>query len=567
MRDTKKLIDIAMKKIKPQLVFKNANVLNVFTEEFTVADVAVDSGYIAAVGNYSGHEEIDCTDKFLIPGFIDSHMHIESTMVTPTALAKAVLKSGTTTLIADPHELVNVAGAEGMRYFLNATEQLPLNVYFMLPSSVPSTPFETNGCNFTAQDMAEFAKHKRVLGLGEVMCYPAVVNGEEEILRKIALFESLEKPCDGHAPSLSGTSLQAYAAAGIISEHECSSFAEAAEKVRAGLYVLVREGSAAKNLSTLIKGLLDSELLYDRFLFCTDDKHLDDIERDGHVRWNVRQAINLGLKPAAAIKMATYNAARAYNLHELGAVAAGYKADLVLLDSLKQVTVNSVYKDGVSAKKLAKSIKPFPVPDSLLHSVNCREILKKDIQLKVCADTDIIELIPYQITTRHIKAAVKTENGYFIPDEVFSKLVVAERYGKNGNIAVAPMKGYGIKNGAIATSVAHDSHNIIAAGDNDTDIILAVNTLREIGGGYVLCSGGKVLGSLALRVGGIMSEDSAKQVAQTTTLLIKQASAMGIPYHVDPFTSLSFMALPVIPEIRLTDKGLFDVTDFKIIRK
>lgn len=567
MRDTKKLIDIAQKKVKPQLVFKNANVLNVFTEEFTVADVAVDSGYIASIGQYSGQEEIDCTDKFLIPGFIDSHTHIESTMVTPTSLAKAVLKSGTTTLIADPHELVNVSGSQGMRYFLNATEQLPLNVYFMLPSSVPATPFETNGSSFTAQDMAEFAAHSRVLGLGEVMCYPAVINGEEEILRKIALFEKLGKPADGHAPSLSGNDLQAYAAAGIISEHECSSFAEAAEKVRAGLYVLVREGSAAKNLSTLIKGLLDSELLYDRFLFCTDDKHLDDIERDGHVRWNVRQAINLGIKPAAAIKMATYNAARAYNLRELGAVSAGYRADLVLLDSLKQVTVNSVYKDGILAKKLTKNIKPFPVPESLLHSVNCREIFEKDIQLKIFGKADVIELIPYQITTRRLTANVKCECGYFIPDEMFSKLVVVERYGKNGNIAVAPLKGYGIKNGAIATSVAHDSHNIIAAGDNDTDIALAINTLREISGGYVLCSGGKVLGSLALPVGGIMSEEPAKQVAQTTSLLIKQASNMGIPYHVDPFISLSFLALPVIPEIRLTDNGLFDVCNFKIIRK
>lgn len=566
MRNTKRLIEIAAGRCKAELVFKNANVINVFTNEIVKADVAVDSGYIAGVGQYDGEKEINCVDKFLVPGFIDSHMHIESTMVTPPHLCKAVAQSGTTTLIADPHEIVNVAGAKGMKYFLDATENLPINVYFMLPSSVPATYFETNGSDFTAADMQEFVNHPRVLGLGEVMCYPDVVAGDKVILEKLAAFETAGKFVDGHAPGLTGKNLEAYAAAGVLTEHECTTFSEAAEKVRAGLTVLVREGSAAKNLSTLVNGWLDSNLPSDRFLFCTDDKHLDDIQRDGHIRWNIRQAISLGMDPVIAIKMATYNAAKAYNLREIGAVAAGYKADLVLLDSLKQVNVNSVYKNGCLIEELFKDFEPVPVPTDLLHSVHCKTIEKNDLALKAQGEIDVIEMVPYQIATRRIKAAVQTDDGYFAPNDIFTKLVVAERHGKNGNIAVAPLKGYGIKGGAIATSVAHDSHNIIAAGDNDDDLVLAINTLRDIGGGYVLTGGGEVLGKLPLKVGGIMSLDDATTVQETTTEILEKANKMGIPYYVDPFISLSFMALPVIPEIRLTDKGLFDVTTFSIIR-
>ncbi len=561
METIQKRIDIAAGRQKADLVLKNGNVINVFSNEIMRADVAIADGVIAGVGTYSGVCEIDCTDKFICPGFIDAHMHMESSMVAPAELARCITQSGTTTIVADPHEIVNVCGADAVRYLLDTTENLPLNVYLMMPSSVPATAFETNGADFTAADMAPFFKHPRVLGLGEVMCYPDLLAADSVILEKIELAK--KHISDGHAPGLTGSALQAYAAAGIRTEHECTSFAEAAEKLRAGLAVLVREGSAAHNLSTLINGWLDSDLPADRFLFCTDDKHLDDIARDGHIRWNVRLAITLGVPPVTAIKMATRNAAVVYGLSDLGAVAAGYRADLVVLDSLKQVTVHSVYKDGCLVQNAPLS--GCPVPERLLHSLHGGSVCAEDLALRVGEKTHCIELIPYQIATKHSLDAVPQCEGYFAPNSLYTKLCVIERHGKNGNIAVCPLKGYGITGGAIATSVAHDSHNIIAAGDNDADLVLAINHLKEIGGGYVLTGGGKILGALPLCVGGLMSTDSWENVQKNTTAILEKAKSMGIPYHVDPFISLSFMALPVIPEIRLTDKGLFDVTKFELI--
>ena len=486
MKADKACIDVAAGRAPADLVFKNVNVVNVFSEEIITADVAVAGGVIAGVGSYRGRTELDCTDKFLCPGFIDAHIHIESSLAAPFEFARAATRSGTTTIVADPHEIVNVCGAQAVQYLLDATENLPLNVYLMLPSSVPATPFETNGADFTAADMAPFMAHPRVLGLGEVMCYPDVLAARQTVLEKLALAADAGKRADGHAPGLSGRELQAYAAAGIRTEHECTTFAEAAEKLRAGLAVLVREGSAAKNLSVLVNGLLDSDLPADRFLFCTDDKHLDDIARDGHLRWNVRQAISLGMKPVTAIKMATWNAAREYGLRDLGAVAAGYRADLVLLDSLKQMTVRAVYKDGRPVEERFAGLAAAPVPDALLHSVHFENVAPADLALPVAGPAHVIEMVPYQIVTRHAVEEVPSENGFFRPNAVYTKLCVVERHGKNGGVAVCPLKGYGITGGAIATSVAHDSHNVIAAGDNDADLALAINHLKEIGGGYVL---------------------------------------------------------------------------------
>lgn len=398
------------------------------------------------------------------------------------------------------------------------------------------------------------------------MCYPDVLAARQTVLEKLALAADAGKRADGHAPGLSGRELQAYAAAGIRTEHECTTFAEAAEKLRAGLAVLVREGSAAKNLSVLVNGLLDSDLPADRFLFCTDDKHLDDIARDGHLRWNVRQAISLGMKPVTAIKMATWNAAREYGLRDLGAVAAGYRADLVLLDSLKQMTVRAVYKDGRPVEERFAGLAAAPVPDALLHSVHFENVAPADLALPVAGPAHVIEMVPYQIVTRHAVEEVPSENGFFRPNAVYTKLCVVERHGKNGGVAVCPLKGYGITGGAIATSVAHDSHNVIAAGDNDADLALAINHLKEIGGGYVLAGGGKILGALPLRVGGLMSTAPWEEIQAGAGAILERAKAMGIPYHVDPFTSLSFLALPVIPELRLTDRGLFDVTAFSLVK-
>lgn len=565
--DRKKRIDAAMGRVKADLVFKNVNVVNVFSEEIVTTDVAVTDGYVVGLGSYQGEVEVDGTDKFLCPGFIDAHLHMESTLATPFELAKLVTKSGTTTMIADPHEIVNVCGAPAVRYLLDATEHLPMNVYLMLPSSVPATPFETNGADFTAADMAPFWNHPRVLGLGEVMCYPDVVAAGDAIVEKLNAAEDANKQIDGHAPGLTGGELQAYAAAGVRTEHECTSFAEAAEKMRAGLAILVREGSAAKNLTTLVNGLLDSELPADRFLFCTDDKHLDDISREGHVRWNVRQAIRLGMDPVTAIKMATINAARVYGLRDLGAVAPGYRADLVLLSSLKKVKVERVYKDGVPVEDALARCTAAPVPAELLNTVRFEDVRPEDLRLPVGDTAHCIEMVPYQIVTKHVVEPVPSENGLFCPNEVYTKLCVVERHGRSGGIAVCPLKGYGIRNGAIATSVAHDSHNVIAAGDNDEDLVLAINHLKAMGGGYVLTSGGKVLGQLPLPVAGLMSTDPWEDVQRNTAAILKQASQMGIPYHVDPFTSLSFLALPVIPELRLTDRGLFDVVKFAPVKE
>lgn len=560
------VIEAAAGRKKAKLVFKNAQVVNVFTKQVEQADVAVEAGVIAGVGQYSGEEEVDCTGLYLCPGFVDAHIHVESTMAVPYEFARAVATSGTTTVVADPHEIVNVCGAPAVEWLLKASEALPVDIYWMMPSSVPATPFETNGAPFTAQEMAPFAQMgPRVAGLGEVMCYPDVVAGTGEIYGKLALFA--HKHIDGHAPGLSGKALAAYAAAGIETEHECTSFAEAKEKLAAGLAILVREGSAAKNLTAIVEGLLKEGLPTDRFLFCTDDKHLDDIAREGHIRWNVHQAVQLGMPVVDAICMASYNAARVYGLKGVGAIAPGYRADIVLLDDWKQVHVHAVYKDGVPVEQKIAAARRVPAPAALTHTMHFAPVTPQQLALPVQGKAHVIEMVPYQIVTRHAVEPVPSENGLFRPNKTYSKLCVVERHGRGGNIAVCPLKGYGITGGAIATSVAHDSHNIIAAGDNDGDIALAVNHLQKTGGGYALAAGGRILGALALPVGGLMSEAPWEQTRDETNAILKQAAKIGIPYHVDPFISLSFMALPVIPSLRLTDRGLFDVDTFAFVKE
>lgn len=560
------VIEAAAGRKKAKLVFKNAQVVNVFTKQVEQADVAVEAGVIAGVGQYSGEEEVDCTGLYLCPGFVDAHIHVESTMAVPYEFARAVAMSGTTTVVADPHEIVNVCGAPAVEWLLKASEALPVDIYWMMPSSVPATPFETNGAPFTAQEMAPFAQMgPRVAGLGEVMCYPDVVAGTGEIYGKLALFAHMH--IDGHAPGLSGKALAAYAAAGIETEHECTSFAEAKEKLAAGLAILVREGSAAKNLTAIVEGLLKEGLPTDRFLFCTDDKHLDDIAREGHIRWNVHQAVQLGMPVVDAICMASYNAARVYGLKGVGAIAPGYRADIVLLDDWKQVHVHAVYKDGVPVEQKIAAARRVPAPAALTHTMHFAPVTPQQLALPVQGKAHVIEMVPYQIVTRHAVEPVPSENGLFRPNKTYSKLCVIERHGRGGNIAVCPLKGYGITGGAIATSVAHDSHNIIAAGDNDGDIALAVNHLQKTGGGYALAAGGRILGALALPVGGLMSEAPWEQTRDETNAILKQAAKMGIPYHVDPFISLSFMALPVIPSLRLTDRGLFDVDTFAFVKE
>lgn len=560
-------IAVAAGREPADLVLKNAFVVNVFTEEILTADVAIADGIIAGVGAYSGRTERDCTGQTVCPGFIDAHMHIESTMASPAQFARAVLPHGTTTVIADPHEMVNVCGAAAVQYLLDATEHVPVDIRVMLPSSVPATPFETNGACFTADDMRPFLSHPRVLGLGEVMCYPAVLACEDAILDKIDTVTAGARLADGHAPGLSDLALQAYAAAGIATEHECTTFAEAQEKLRAGLAVLVREGSAAHNLTAILRGWLASGMPDDRLLLCTDDKHLDDIARDGHVRQNIKLAVELGVPPVKAIRMASWNAARVYGLKGLGAVAAGYRADLVIVDNLKQLHVCAVYQNGVEADNALRAMETAPqaeIPAALLRSMRGAPVTAQQLALPVAegAPTHVIELVPYQIVTKHTVEAVPVNNGLFAPSPAYTKLCVVERHGKSGSVAVCPLKGYGIEGGALATSVAHDSHNIIAAGDNDADLVLAINRCKEIGGGYVLARGGHILGEVPLAICGLMSTQPWEDVQRQTADILSHTVHMGIPFHVDPFITLSFMALPVIPALRLTDKGLFDVERF-----
>ncbi len=559
------LANVAAGREKADIVFKNAQVVNVFTGELLPGDVAVAGGKIAGVGQYSGKEERDCSGLVLCPGFIDAHLHIESAMVLPAELVRTVLPSGTTTLVADPHEIVNVSGASGMQFMLDASESLPCNIYFMLPSSVPATAFETNGASFTAAEMQPFLGHPRVLGLGEVMCYPDVVAAQGEIYEKLALFAGGN--IDGHAPGLCGAALQAYAAAGVRTEHEATTFAEAAEKARAGFAILVREGSAAHNLVGIVRGLAESGLRTDRFLFCTDDKHLDDTGRDGHIRWNVKLAVDTGLPALEAIRMATWNTAQVYGLRDVGAIAPGYRADIVLLKDLKSIEVVDVYKDGIPCRQaLASALPPPPQEKAVLHSVHLPTTDETRLQLAAGpGENDVIGMVPYQLETLHLRETLPQKYGFFAPEGDYVKLCVAERHGRGGHVAVAALKGFGLRGGAIATTVAHDSHNIIAAGDNDVDLLLAIRHLGDIQGGYVLVQNGQVLGDVPLAVGGLMSLLGAETVRQQVGEILEKAHSMGIPSHVDPFISLSFLALPVIPSLRLTDQGLFDVDTFSLL--
>ncbi|MDB0441161.1 adenine deaminase [Clostridioides difficile] len=565
MSNLKKKCDVASGRDKADIVLKNGIIVNVFTEELIVGDIAIVDDTIVGIGEYSGKVEIDCSGKYLSPGFIDAHMHIESTMVMPIELSRKLLKSGTTTVIADPHELVNVKGASAIDFLLESTENIPLNVYIMVPSSVPATRFETNGIGkFSAKDMDDYINNPRILGLGEVMCFNDVISAEEEILDKLEAFK--DKIADGHAPNISGKSLQAYVCAGIKNDHECITFDEVYEKLRAGLKIFIREGSAAKNLEAIIKGLLKYKLPIEEFMFCTDDKHLDDIEKQGHIRWNIKCAIDLGMEPIKAIKIATYNSAKAYGLNKIGAIGSGYKADIVVLNNLENMEVDRVYKNGKLIEERIFSNYKYEIKDEeLLNTVKFKDINREKIQLKSNDKNYVMEIVPYQILTNKLFESIPNKNGYFNPNEEYSKLCVVERHRMTGNISVAPLKGFGIKSGAIATTVAHDSHNIIVAGDNDDDIIVAVNYLRDIQGGYVIVSNGKVLAHLSLQVAGLISTLPAEEVQKTTDNMLKIARKMGVPKYVDPFITLSFMALPVVPKIRLTDLGLFDVEEFKFI--
>lgn len=548
---------------KADLVLKDGKIINVFTEEIIRGDIAIQDGLIVGIGSFEGKEERDLGGKYVCPGFIDSHLHLESTLVTPAELVTVASRHGTTTFIVDPHESANVSGLAGIDYILEQTEDVKANVYVMMPSCVPATGIDDNGCTLTAEDMAPYLENPRILGLGEVMDSISVVQGEKGMHDKLELFEGRIR--DGHAPFLEEGDLQAYAMAGIATDHECSFFEYAMRERRNGLTVLIREGSAARNLEALVGGLVQRRMNGEGFCFCTDDKHIEDIQREGHIDHNVRKAIHLGMNPVSAIKMATINAASCYGLKDKGAIAPGKQADLLVFSDLVNIDIEEVYYKGQLIDK-NDNIVIKPCAPQLKNTVHVAEFSRDAFHLESAAGTfPVILAEEGQITTR--KGTLKASESLceFVPDDDYQKIAVVERHKSTGKIGCGVIGGFGIRGGAIASSVSHDSHNIIVIGDNDEDMELAVKELMRTQGGYTIVEGHKVYDTLALPVMGLMSDNGFEKDNATLKRMIEKAHEMGVKKGHDPFITLSFMALPVIPQIRITPRGVYDVEEGRFL--
>ena len=562
----KRFIQIAKGDIKAELVLKNVQVFHVFTGEFLAGDVAIEQGRIAGIGEYHGVTEIDLSGKYLTPGFMDAHIHIESSMLSPLEFARAVVPTGTTTVIADPHEIANVTGIEGVEYMLAATESLPLNAYFMLPSCVPATHLENSGAKLLADDLTRLISHPRVLGLGEMMNYPGVLAGENSVMEKLQL--AGKKKIDGHAPGLSGNELMAYVAAGVESDHECVNVEQALEKLRAGMYIMIREGSAAKNLQALAP-------LINRYnaqfcCFAADDRHPEDLIKEGHINHMVKMAVGAGIDLATALQMATINTARYFNLSDIGAIAPRYRADLLVFDNLTEWQPTMVFKDGVLVAKEKQALfTAVPaVPEIIKNTMHLAAVDPAKLCIAARGDmAHVIGLVEEQIVTRKLLMKIKVQDQQAVTDvaEDILKLAVFERHHQSGNIAVGLVQGFGLKHGAIASTIAHDSHNLIAIGENDTDILAAASAIEKMQGGIAIAVDGQVVGSLALPIAGLMSEESVAVVEAKLAQLTKKAYELGVKKAYDPFLTLAFLSLPVIPELKLTDLGLVDVASFSVI--
>lgn len=568
--NTKNLIDLAMKNKKAELVLKNAKIVNVFSHEIINSDVAIDNGVIVGVGSYDGIENIDLEGKFIVPGLIDSHLHIESAMVTPQEFAKAVVPRGTTTVIADPHEIANVCGLDGIEYMINSSENLPLDVYIMLPSCVPATKFENSGAVLSSNELTKFINHPKVLGLGEMMNYPGVIYKDEDAISKLDLAHKSDKLIDGHGPDIKDEKLNAYVVSGVCTEHECSTVEEMLDRIRLGMYVMIREGSAARNLEELVRGI--NSFNYQRCLFCTDDRHPQDTLNSGHIDNNVRLAIKNGIDPITAIQIATINAANCYNLKSIGAISPGYKADLLIVDNLKDFNIEEVYKNGKLVGKNKKALFETKLVDTskVIDTVNIGEVNKENLKIILESDiVNVIRLLPHNLVTEKVVRKVDIKNNEFKNNEKLDilKLVVIERHKNTGNIGLGLVENFKLKNGSIASTIAHDSHNIIVIGDNDEDILNAIEEVKRIGGGISISSNGKILDSLSLPIGGIVSDKSIEYVNDRLNKMLNLAyNELNVNKEIDPFMTLSFLALPVIPQIKLTDRGLFDVVKFEFIK-
>ncbi|MCA0969792.1 adenine deaminase [Halobacillus litoralis] len=559
-------------KQKPaDLVIRNARVLDVFNLGWFEGDVAIQDGKIVGIGEYEALQTIDAENRYLCPSFIDGHVHIESSMVPPTEFSKIVLPHGVTTVITDPHEIANVSGREGIQFMMDEAKKTELDIYFMLPSCVPSTPLENAGAVLKASDLEPFYNEDNVIGLAEVMNYPGLRDGDEDLLTKIVHAERHHKKIDGHLAGLPEDAINIYRTAGIHSDHECNTAEEAKQRLMRGMYVLMREGSSAKNLESLLPVVTPHNAR--RCLFCTDDKHLDELVEEGSIDHHIRVAVQSGIPVETAYQMASLNAAECYGLHEKGAIAPGYDADFLLIDDLEQVKISEVYKNGEAVVKngnyLKDSIeKKAPNPE-LTSSVQLKEVTEESLQIPISSEKEahVIEVIPNRLTTNSLVEEVNVKNGKFQPstEKDQLKLIAAERHHNTGNVGCGIVKGFGMKEGAMATTVAHDSHNIVAVGTNDQDILTAIESLKKMQGGMVVVNKGNVLAEVPLPIAGLMSEDSFENVHQQLHQLHEGIQALQFTGNFHPFLTLSFLTLPVIPSLKLTDTGLFHVDTFSHI--
>lgn len=556
-----RLIAVAAGREKADLVLKNAKYLNVFSNEFLCGDIAVANGLIAGVGKYDGKTEIDVSGKLVLPGFIDAHIHLESSMVTPAEFAKAVVAHGTTTVITDPHEITNVMGIDGVEYMIQASQNLPIDVHFMMPSCVPATEIDESGAELDCKDIDLYLDNKKVLGLAEMMNYVGVINGDKNVLSKIVTSQAHHKKIDGHAPELSGNDLNAYIAAGVYSDHECSTFENALEKLRKGQFIMIREGTAAHNLKALMPLL--TQQYYSRCMFATDDKHPSDLLHGGHIDYIVKQALKNGADPIVALKTATHHAARYFLLNNKGAIASGYLADIVVVDNLEDFNVETVFKRG----KLVfdGEVKDFSAPtvDEKLAE-KCFDTFHLDSvtpsSFKVDGKLGLIGLVGGELLTRNLGTADKVD----VENDIL-KIACIERHKGTNHIGVGYVKGYSLKSGAVATSVAHDSHNIITVGCNDDDIAVAVNAIKDSKGGIAVVENGKIKALLELPIAGLMSDEPLTTVNEKLENAKSSAYELGADKSIDPFMTLSFLSLPVIPSLRITTKGVFDAENWKML--
>jgi adenine deaminase len=564
-----KQIAASGKKHPADIVIKNGKIIDVFNLEIIEGDVAISDGMIVGIGNYEGEKTIDAKGRYISPAFIDSHVHIESAMVTPSEFSKVVLPHGVTTVITDPHEIANVSGKKGIQFMLDDSENVTLDVMVMLPSSVPATTFENGGAVLHAPDLKQFYAHPRVIGLAEVMDYPSVRDASPDMLHKLIDAHALGSVIDGHGAGLDETGINIYRTAGVSTDHEAINAEEALDRVRRGMYVLIREGSVAKDLKAILP--IVSQWNARRFLFCTDDKHLDDLMLEGSVDHNVRLAIQEGLDPLLAIQMASLNAAECYQLKQKGAIAPGYKADFLLLDDLDLLEIHQVYKEGSLVAESGICVS-YPSSDpilgaELLNSVHVPDITDKDLQIPLEKPlAHIIEIISNSLVTNHVIEAVDIQDHRFVPsiEKDYLKLAVIERHHFTGNIGLGIVKGFGLSAGAIATSISHDSHNIAVVGTNDEDMLIAVKELKRLNGGIAIVKEKQIIASLSLPLGGLMANNfhEVNTSLQGLNIALKQ---LGASREFNPLLTLSFLSLPVIPELKITDMGLFDVKAFKHI--